>query len=96
MKEFDEDSAVRAMAAAAALSAPDDDVYDLGCEVLDLIFDYYEDNDGLDFDNDDDDDPAAITDYVISHLDSPIPCGADSNAIARMVQAELDYEQSLL
>lgn len=96
MKEYDEDSAVRAMAAASGLTAAEDDIYDLACEVLDLIFDYYESNDGLDLDNDADDDADAITDYALAHLDTPAPCGADRDAIARMVQAELDYEHSLL
>lgn len=96
MKEFDENDAVKAMSAATGL--PDSsELYDTACEVLDLIYDYYEDNGGLDIGDDSDDDAAAICAYVGAQLERhPAILDLTEAQIAAMVNAELDYEDSLL
>ncbi|MDE6368371.1 MAG: hypothetical protein K2K94_03955 [Muribaculaceae bacterium] len=74
----------------------DDDILD----VIDAIFDFYDENGDLDLDFDEDDedfgseaDEQAIIDYVVEALsDSEI----SQSLITDMVKAELAYEQSLL
>lgn len=74
----------------------DDDILD----VIDAIFDFYDENGDLDLDFDEededfgsDDDEQAIIDYVIEAFsDTDI----SHSLIADMVKAELAYEQSLL
>ncbi|MDE6575356.1 MAG: hypothetical protein K2L84_08500 [Muribaculaceae bacterium] len=97
MKEFDEDTAVKLMN--EALEADRRDV-DAATEVLDLIFDYYEENGDLDLsmaDDDDDDDAELIADYVVKALaKSPAAIEYSREEIMAMVQAELNYEEELL
>ncbi|MBD5220364.1 MAG: hypothetical protein HDS72_09080 [Bacteroidales bacterium] len=98
MKEFNEADAVRAMAAAVAPEHRNDDAI---TEVLDLIFDGYEENGLLDIDADDnvslDDDAEVVTDYVCRMLrKNPSEVNFSDDEIRAMVEAELDYEESLL
>lgn len=95
MKLYDENEAIgfiRSRANVEQLS--NDDLLD----IIDVIFDYYDENGDLDLDFDDetddsDDDEAAIISYVTEELkDSDIA----SSQIAEVVRAELAYEQSLL
>lgn len=70
------------------------------CEVLDLIYDYYDDNGDLEIDPEDDDDGediAEMVDYISRMLYKNPPAVAFTEAeIAAMVKAEIEYEISLL
>lgn len=98
MKEFDEDEAIKLMCDAAALTGAD--AADAACEVLDIIYDYYDANGELDIDaqdDDDDDDASSIADYVKAQLaKSPAAMPLSDGQIEAMVKAELDYEDSII
>lgn len=97
MKEYDEIEAVNLMMAALPESVRDTDSV---CEVLDLIYDYYDDNGDLEIDLDDDDDNediAEMVDYIARMMAKNPPAMAFTDAeIAAMVKAEIEYENSLL
>ena len=98
MQEFDEDKAVAAMLAALS---PDRRNADAACEVLDLIFDFYEENGLLDlnFDDDIDDEPdaEAIVAYASRQLAKrPAEVHFTDEELTAMVRAEIAYEESLL
>lgn len=67
-------------------------------EIIDIIFDYYEDHDLLELDVDDDDSDDDI-DAIIAHAVKIV--GKDKHLslspedVARIVKAEIDYELSL-
>ena len=67
-------------------------------EIIDIIFDYYEDHDLLELDVDDDDSDDDI-DAIIAHAvkivgkDNHLSLSPDD--VARIVKAEIDYELSL-
>lgn len=100
MKEFDESDAIKAMSAVLAPERADEDAV---FEVLDLIFEYY-DEEGLtdisldDEDNDDiDPDVEAVTDYVMKQLRrhrASVDFTVDE--VKAMVEAEMAYEETLL
>lgn len=98
MNEFDEEEAVRLMCAAAAIAPGSDAAY----EVLDLIYDYYDENDQLDIDADDDDaDTGDETDAITAYVEAQLakkPAGQPltHSQIAAMVEAELNYEDSII
>lgn len=90
MKEYDEDEAIAAMAAAIPENTlSEDDIY----QVLDLIYDYYDENGQLDIDSDDDDDTdiAAMIQYIARFMKGRV---SDEN-IKALVEAEIAYEESL-
>lgn len=98
MQEFDEDKAIAAMSAMLDPGRRDADAV---CEVLDIIFDYYEENGLLDIDLDDesDDEPEteAIVAYASRHLAKrPAAIDFTDEELAAMVRAEVAYEESLL
>lgn len=95
MKEYNENDAVSAMAGAVALDRRDEDAI---TEILDLIFDCYDENGLLDLDDEADDIEAdAIADYVRKMLrKNPPEVNFTDEEIRAMVEAELDYEESLL
>lgn len=99
MKEFDEKEAIEAMM--APLSADRRD-YDATCEVLDIIFDYYDENGDLDIDFDEDEDDAEadveeIAAYTAKVLGkSPADVDFTIDEIKAMIKAEIEYENSLL
>lgn len=102
MEEFDEDKAAALMAAASGM-APSDALNEAALEVLDLIYDYYDEHGDLDIslDDDDDDEPdAAVADivaYVSRQLAKhPAAVALGPDALAAMVEAEIAYEESLL
>lgn len=99
MKEFDENEAVAKMCAAIPADKRDNDSV---CEVLDLIYDFYDENGMLDFDLDDDDsdDNARIAD-IVAYIEKMFARNAPATKfttaeITAMVTAETDYEDSLL
>lgn len=102
MKEFNENEAVAAMRAALdpekAERYTDDDLL----EVIDLIFDHYEENGDLDLDSSDTsdvDDEAEIkgaTTYVTRFLKKDKNRKIDLADIPAIVRAEYGYELSLI
>lgn len=95
MKEFDEDKAVAKMKEAMGYTATDDgDVY----QILDLIFDYYDENGQLEIDGADDDSDVDIDEmvkYIAKYL---VKAGCDftHDQIRKAIEAEIEYEESLL
>ncbi len=98
MKEYDENKATAAMLAALADNRRDEDAV---CEVLDLIYDYYEENGDLDINIDDDDDSETDIAGMVSFISRQLrrhPASVDFSAeeIEAMVRAEIAYEECLL
>lgn len=93
MKEFDEEQAVDAMAAAIEYKEIDRDYL---YQVLDLIFDYDEENGHLDIENDEDEDIDAIVAYIRKYLAKEKDIELNAEEIRALVEAELAYEESLL
>lgn len=97
MKDYDESEAVAAMLAKLAKDRRNDDA---AFEVLDLIYDYYEDNGDLDISIDDDEsetDLAEMTAYIIKQLHKhPADIDFSPEEIEAMIRAEIEYEESLL
>lgn len=93
MKEFDEEQAVDAMANAIVYKDIDRDYL---YQVLDLIFDYDEENGHLDIENDEDEDIDAIVAYIIKYLAKEKDIDLTAEEIRALVEAELAYEESLL
>ncbi len=96
MKEFDENEAVtKMMESCEPATVNENDV----CEVLDLIFDYYEENGELDIDAEGDEeiDTEDIALYVEKYLrKNGAPEAFTPEQIRSMIKAEIDYEDSLL
>lgn len=74
---------------------------DAVCEILDLIFDYYEENGllDIDFDSDDDEDAdtGAMVAYIMKYLAKhPAAVPFTAAEIEAMVKAEAAYEESLI
>lgn len=99
MQEYDDNKAVKLMCAALEPSRRNEDAV---FEVLDLIFDYYEDNGylDLDFDEDDDSDDATDLEGMVAFISktlakNPAAVRFSDDEIAAMVKAETAYEESL-
>mgnify|MGYP001024589069 FL=1 len=94
--EYDEDHAVEAMIAALGVPATDE-LRDCALETIDLIFDFYDNNDGLAIDNYNDDDADLIAAYVAERFKrQPATAELSAGQIKAMVVAELEYEDSLI
>ncbi len=96
MKEYDENEAVALM---SKTLVPEKRNENAVCEVLDLIYDYYDENGDLDFnlDSDDDVDLDAMVSYIARYLRKNSPeVEFSDEEIAAMVKAEIEYEESLL
>lgn len=95
MKEYDEDEAIKLMSDSVAPELRD---FDAVAEVLDLIYDYYDENGDLEIDGDDDEDEDVedMTAYIMQYLkkNPPKVCFTDGD-VAAMIRAEINYEQSL-
>lgn len=99
MQEYDENKAVKLMSAALDADRRNEDaVY----EVLDLIFDYYEDNGELEIDFDDEDisddgtDISRMVTYISKILAKrPAAVRFTDAEIEAIVKAEIAYEESL-
>lgn len=68
--------------------------------VIDMIWDYYEENGMLEIDMDDEDDveedlAADLSDYVTRMLRKDKGARLDAQYVRALVEAELDYEASL-
>ena len=100
MKEFDENNAIKQMRSAlpadVASIYDDDELFN----VLDMIWEYYEENGMLEIDMEDDDDAdedivGDLTDYVTRMLRKDKGAKLDPQYVRALVEAELDYESSL-
>lgn len=95
MPEFDEKSAISYMR--KAVSEESSSLYDDDelLNIIDIIWDWYEDNGFLDIDSDDDPSQDELIKHVIKTIskDSLSPVRKDD--IPALVAAELAYEQSL-
>ncbi len=80
--------------------SPDSDAGDSVCEVLDLIYDYYESNGELnmsDLDSDEEEDLGAMADYIVRIFAKNGPEQSFTrDQILTMIKAELDYEYSII
>ncbi len=97
MKDYDETEAKAAMLAVLRPDRRDEDaVY----EILDLIYDYYEDNGDLDITLDDDEaetDIEAMVAAIAKQLRRrPASTNFDNDEIKAMIEAETAYQESLL
>lgn len=96
MKDYDESEAIAMMLATLAKDRRNDDA---AYEVLDLIYDYYEENGELDINMDEDDsetDFADMTSYIAKHLKRhPAEVDFTVEEIEAMIRAEVEYEDSL-
>ncbi|MCM1076445.1 MAG: hypothetical protein NC411_03695 [Bacteroides sp.] len=98
MKEFDEKEAIKAMR--AAISEESSRLYDDDeiLNVIDIIWDWYEDQGLLDIDAEADDEDVN-TETLIKHVGKMLAKDSDSpikrEDIEPLVTAELHYEQSL-
>lgn len=93
MKLYDEKEAVDFIKQQVANSGLSEDKI---FEIIDAIYDFYDDNGELDLDFDDDDlDAEDESDEIISYVSAAFD-DIDSELIAKIVKAELDYETSLL
>lgn len=96
--EFDEDKAIeyiRQQLSDEIMDLFDDDEI---LNVIDIIWDYYEDNGLLDIDMDDDEEDEgcdAIVNHVISMLKKDKDAKIRIEHVEDIVKAELDYEKSL-
>ncbi len=96
MKEYNENEAVALMAAVLPEDMRDNDSI---CEVLDLIYDYYDENGDLDIDieDDDDEDIEDMVEFIVKYFKKNAPAVNFTPAqIAAMVKAEIEYEESLI
>lgn len=98
MKEFKEKDAIKLMR--AALAPESADLYDDDeiLNVIDIIWDWYDDNGLLDIDTEADDEEVN-TDSLIKHVRKMLAKDSDSPVkpedVEPLVMAELRYEQSL-
>ena len=95
MKEYSEDDAIRHMReAVAGAEAYDDDQL---LNLIDIIFDYYDENGDLEIDVDDEEeDLAEIAAYAAKMLASDSGNEIHPDHIAPLIAAEIDYELSLI
>lgn len=96
--DFDENKAVEfinhALVEKGRSPYPDDEVLN----IIDMIWDYYEENGLLDIDVDDEDDAATldeILEYVIRMLKKDKGAKVAAEDLPIIINAELDYEESL-
>lgn len=95
MKEYDEDEAIAMMGKALGADAPsEEDIY----QVLDLIFDYYDENGELDIDADADEDTDIdeMVSYIARYLKGKSSAVLSPAQIKALVLAEIAYEDNLL
>lgn len=96
MKFFDENEAIAFIRSTTGMTGLTDDNL---LEIIDAIFDYYDETGELDidFDEDDEDDTDPDVDCICQHVSNKINnIALNYNDLRQIVQAELDYEESLL
>lgn len=94
MKEYDETIAVGLMQEAIMPhECSDDDAY----QVLDLIYEYYDEAGELDVDADDDEtDVDAMASYVLKHIEGDTETAFTLDELKAMIHAEIAYEETLI
>ena len=94
--DFDESKAIKYIKSHFPEGAPDYDEDEI-LNVIDIIFDYYEDNGMLDIDFDDEEDE---TEGLIAHVAKMLSKDPYSTIlpehVSAIVTAEIEYENSLL
>lgn len=94
MKFFDEKEAIAFIKNKCDITGLTDD--DL-LEIIDVIFDYYDETGELDLDFDDEDSETPDVDSIYRYVIDKIDINAlNDNILRQIIQAELDYEESLL
>ena len=99
MEEFDENKVVdainNALTAAGRTPYPDDEILN----IVDMIWDYYEENGLLEPDWDDDDEDEVTPDEIISYVTRMLKKDKGANVsiddLPIIIEAEIDYEESL-
>lgn len=97
MNEFDEKQAIAAMNASIAGSGKQYDDDEL-LNIIDMIWDWYEDNGLLEIDTEADDEDVnvdALVKYVKKMLARDRDAQVDQADVETLVMAELNYEQTL-
>lgn len=103
MKEFDENEAIDAMRQSLPMDVSDNYDDDELLNLIDIIWDYYEQNGLLNIDipddDDGDDDPEAlvaeIVDYAVRMIRKDKKAKLQAEHIEPLVKAEICYEDSL-
>ena len=94
MMEYDENDAIEFIVKKIGIEIEEDEILN----IIDIIWDYYEDNGMLDISMDNDDDESDIF-TLIAHVVKIVSKDKSSNlekdVIAQIVEAELAYEESL-
>ena len=98
--EFDEQQAIEfinnRLAEAGRKVYPDDEVFN----VIDMIWDFYDENGLLELESNPADEPDDIeqdvVDYVVRMLKKDKAAAVDIEDVALMVRAEMDYEDSII
>lgn len=94
MMEYDENDAIEFIVKKIGIEIEEDEILN----IIDIIWDYYEDNGMLDISMDNDEDESDIT-TLIAHVVKIVTKDKSSNlekdVIAQIVEAELAYEESL-
>lgn len=94
MMEYDENDAIEFIIKKIGIEIEEDEILN----IIDIIWDYYEDNGMLDISMDNDEDESDIT-TLIAHVVKIVSKDKSSNlekdVIAQIVEAELAYEESL-
>ena len=92
--EYDENDAIEFIVKKIGIEIEEDEILN----IIDIIWDYYEDNGMLDISMDNDEDESDIT-TLIAHVVKIVSKDKSSNlerdVIAQIVEAELAYEESL-
>lgn len=92
--EYDENDAIEFIVKKIGIEIEEDEILN----IIDIIWDYYEDNGLLDISMDNDEDESDIT-TLIAHVVKIVSKDKSSNlekdVIAQIVEAELAYEESL-
>lgn len=92
--EYDENDAIEFIVKKIGIEIEEDEILN----IIDIIWDYYEDNGMLDISMDNDEDESDIT-TIIAHVVKIVSKDKSSNlekdVIAQIVEAELAYEESL-
>lgn len=95
MKEYNETDAVKAMLAALPETSRDTVSEDEMLNVLDIIWDWYEDNGQLDLDSEEELDVDALTAHIIKLLAKDKESPITREMVPAIVEAEIAYEATL-
>ena len=94
MMEYDENDAIEFIVKKIGIEIEEDEILN----IIDIIWDYYEDNGMLDIsmDNDDDEsDMSTLIAHVVKIVSKDKSSNLEKDVIAQIVEAELAYEESL-